>query len=81
MTVQIVLDKKTIEDYLKNAVKQEPKIMVALLVDKVFVHCGHIELIPHYADKPIKPKPRNDQDTENPESESLRGFLIFTAMT
>ena len=76
-----MLDKKAIEDYLKNAVKQETKIMVDLLVDKVFVHCGHIELILHYADKPIKPKPRNGQETENPEGESLRGFLIFTAMT
>ena len=45
MQEQVVLDKKTIADYLKEAVKQEPEMMIDLLVDKVYVHEDRIELI------------------------------------
>ena len=38
MQEQVVLDKKTIADYLKEAVKKEPEMMIDLLVDKVDVH-------------------------------------------
>ncbi len=30
------IDKKTIAEYLKEAVKQEPEMMIDLLVDKVY---------------------------------------------
>ena len=81
MQEQVVLDKKTIEDYLKDGVKQEPEMMIDLLVDKVYVYSDHIELILHYTDQPIKPKPRIDNNDESPEGNNLRGSLIFTAMT
>ena len=80
MQEQVVLDKKTIENYLKEAVKQEPEMMVELLVDKVYVYGDHIELILRYTDAPLKPKPQNDEEDKNPEGENLRGFLIYTAM-
>ena len=38
----------------------------------------HIEIMLHYVDTPIKPKPiEYDKDT-SPEGESLRGSLIYT---
>ena len=80
MQEQVVLDKKTIETYLKEAVKQEPEMMVELLVDKVYVYGDHIELILRYTNAPLKPKPQNDEEDKNPEGENLRGFLIYTAM-
>ena len=48
MQEQVVLDKKTVADYLKDAVKQEPEMMIDLLVDKVYVHEDRIELILNY---------------------------------
>lgn len=78
MQEQVVLDKKTIADYLKEAVKQEPEMMIDLLVDKVYVHEDRIELILNYTGTPPKPKRRIDDKPENPEGESLRGSLIFT---
>ncbi len=78
---QTVLDKETIATYLQDGIKQEPEMMIELLVEKVFVHSDHIEIILHYVDEPIKTKPRIDDKEENPEGESLRGSLIFTAMT
>ncbi len=79
MQEKVVLDKKVIENYLKKAVEKEPEIMIELLVEKVYV-CSddHIEIMLHYVDTPIKPKPiEYDKDT-NPEGESLRGSLIYT---
>lgn len=35
MQEKTVLDKKTIETYLKKAVEQEPEMMIELLVEKV----------------------------------------------
>lgn len=81
MQEQVVLDKKTIEDYLKNGVKQEPEMMIDLLVDKVYVNGDSIELLLHYTDEPIKPKPRIDKIDENPEGQNLRGSLIFKTET
>ena len=81
MQEQVVLDKKTIADYLKDAVKQEPEMMIDLLVDKVYVHEDRIELILNYTGTPPKPKRRIDDKPENPEGESLRGSLIFTTET
>lgn len=78
MQEQVALDKKTIEDYLKNAVKKEPELMIDLLVDKVFVYSDYIELILHYTNEP--PKPRTYKEPENPKGENLRGSLIYTAM-
>ena len=78
MQEQVVLDKKTIADYLKDAGKQEPEMMIDLLVDKVYVHEDRIELILNYTGTPPKPKRRIDDKPENPEGESLRGSLIFT---
>ncbi len=79
MQEQVVLDKKTIEEYLKDGVKQEPEMMVELLVDKVHVYSDdHIELFLHYTDQPIKPKLITDNENENPEGNNLRGSLIFT---
>ena len=51
--------------------------MIELLVEKVYVYSDdHIEIMLHYVDTPIKPKPiEYDKDT-NPEGESLRGSLI-----
>lgn len=72
------MDKKTIADYLKEAVKQESEMMIDLLVDKVYVHEDRIELILHYTGTPPKPKQRIDDKPENPEGKSLRGSLIFT---
>ena len=81
MQEQVVLDKKTIEEYLKDGVKQEPEMMIDLLVDKVYVYGDRIELILHYTDQPIKPKPQIDNNDESPEGNDLRGSLVFTAMT
>lgn len=78
MQEQVVLGKKTIADYLKEAVKQEPEMMIDLLVDKVYVHEDRIELILNYTGTPPKPKRRIDDKPESPEGESLRGSLIFT---
>ncbi len=78
MQEQVVLDKKTIAEYLKEAVKQEPEMMIDLLVDKVYVHEDRIELILNYTGTPPKPKRRIDDKPESPEGESLRGSLIFT---
>ena len=77
MQEKVVLDKKVIENYLKKAVEKEPEIMIELLVEKVYVYSDdHIEIMLHYVDTPIKPKPiEYDKDT-NPEGESLRGSLI-----
>ena len=38
MQEKTVLDKKTIENYLKKAVEQEPEMMIELLVEKVYVY-------------------------------------------
>ena len=80
MQEQVLLDKKTIEKYLENAVQQEPEMMIDLLVDKVYVYRDYIELILHYTNTPTKPKPRIDDIDESPEGESLRGSLIVTTM-
>ena len=78
MQEQVVLDKRTIEEYLKDGVKQEPELMVELLVDKVYVYNDdRIELFLHYTNQPIKPKPLTDNKAEYPEGESLRGTAIF----
>ena len=79
MQEKVVLDKTVIENYLKKAVEKEPEIMIELLVEKVYVYSDdHIEIMLHYVDTPIKPKPiEYDKDT-NPEGESLRGSLIYT---
>ena len=76
---KVVLDKKVIENYLKKAVEKEPEIMIELLIEKVYVYSDdHIEIMLHYVDTPIKPKPiEYDKDT-SPEGESLRGSLIYT---
>lgn len=60
MQEQTVLDKETIAEYLQEGIKHEPEMMIELLVEKVFVHSDHIEIILHYVDEPIKPKPRID---------------------
>ncbi len=79
MQEKVVLDKKVIENYLNKAVEKEPEIMIELLVEKVYVYSDdHIEIMLHYVDTPIKPKPiEYDKDT-TPEGESLRGSLIYT---
>ena len=81
MQEQTVLDKETIAEYLQEGIKHEPEMMIELLVEKVFVHSDHIEIILHYVDEPIKPKPRIDGKEESLEGNDLRGSLIFTAMT
>ena len=81
MQEQTVLDKETIAEYLQEGIKHEPEMMIELLVQKVFVHSDHIEIILHYVDEPIKPKPRIDGKEESLEGNDLRGSLIFTAMT
>lgn len=74
-----VLDKKTIENYLKKAVEQEPEMMIELLVEKVYVYSDdRIEIMLHYVDTPITPKPIEYDKDESPEGESLRGSLIYT---
>ena len=76
---KVVLDKKVIENYLKKAVEKEPEIMIELLVEKVYVYSDdHIEIMLHYVDTPIKPKPIEYDKDESPEGESLRGSLIYT---
>ena len=76
MQEQTVLDKETIAEYLQEGIKHEPEMMIELLVEKVYVHSDHIEIILHY-----KPKPRMDDKEESLEGNDLRGVLIFTAMT
>ena len=66
---------------MQEGIKHEPEMMIELLVEKVFVHSDHIEIILHYVDEPIKPKPRIDGKEESLEGNDLRGSLIFTAMT
>lgn len=78
---QTVLDKETIAQYLQDGIKQEPEMMIELLVEKVFVYSDHIEIILHYVDEPIKTKPRIDDKEESLEGTDLRGVIIFTAMT
>ena len=50
MQEQTVLDKETIAEYLQEGIKHEPEMMIELLVEKVFVHSDHIEIILHYVD-------------------------------
>ena len=58
MQEKTVLEKKAIENYLKKAVEQEPEIMIELLVEKVYVYSDdRIEIMLHYVDTPITPKP------------------------
>ena len=79
MQEKTVLDKKTIETYLKKAVEQEPEMMIELLVEKVYVYSDdRIEIMLHYVDTPITPKPIEYDKDESPEGESLRGSLIYT---
>lgn len=78
MQEQVMLDKKTIENYLKGGVAQEPQMMIDLLVDKIYVHSDRIELILNYTGTSPKPKYRIDNKEESPEGESLRGSLIST---
>ena len=78
MQEKVLLDKKTIESYLKEGVKQEPEMMIDLLVDKVYVYEDHLELILNYIGIKPKPKHRVGERTENPEGKDLRGSLIFT---
>ena len=57
MQEKTVLDKKTIETYLKKAVEQEPEMMIELLVEKVYVYSDdRIEIMLHYVDTPITPQ-------------------------
>ncbi len=77
MKEQIILDKKVIEDYLKDGVSKEPEMMVDLLVEKVYVYSDYIELILHYTNEPIK-TPTAYKNDDSPEGTSLRGALIFT---
>ena len=77
MKKQVVLDRKVIENYLKDAVSKEPEMMIDLLVEKVYVYSDYIELILHYTDEPIK-TPIAYSNNESPEGNSLRGSLIFT---
>lgn len=77
MKKQVVLDRKVIENYLKDAVSKEPEMMIDLLVEKVYVYRDYIELILHYTDEPIK-TPTAYSNNESPEGNSLRGSLIFT---
>ena len=79
MQEKTVLDKKTIENYLKKAVEQEPEMMIELLVEKVYVYSDdRIEIMLHYVDTPITPKPIEYDKDESPEGENLRGSLIYT---
>ena len=79
MQEKTVLDKKTIETYLKKAVEQEPELMIELLVEKVYVYSDdRIEIMLHYVDTPITPKPIEYDKDESPEGESLQGSLIYT---
>ena len=65
--------------YLKKAVEQEPEMMIELLVEKVYVYSDdRIEIMLHYVDTPITPKPIEYDKDESPEGESLRGSLIYT---
>ena len=73
-----MLDKKTIENYLKDGVAQESQMMIDLLVDKIYVYSDRIELILNDTGTLPKPKNRIDDKEESPEGESLRGSLIFT---
>lgn len=60
MQEKTVLDKKTIETYLKKAVEQEPEMMIELLVEKVYVYSDdRIEIMLHYVDTPITPNQLN----------------------
>ena len=79
MQEKVVLDKKVIENYLKKAIEKEPEIMIELLVEKVYVYSDdHIEIMLHYVDTPIKPRPIEYDKDESPEGKSLRGSLIYT---
>ena len=79
MQEKTVLDKKTMETYLKKAVEQEPEMMIELLVEKVYVYSDdRIEIMLHYVDTPITPKPIEYDKDESTEGESLRGSLIYT---
>ena len=79
MQEKTVLEKKAIENYLKKAVEQEPEMMIELLVEKVYVYSDdRIEIMLHYVDTPITPKPIEYDKDESPEGESLRGSLIYT---
>ncbi len=79
MQEKTVLEKKDIESYLKKGVEQEPELMIELLVEKVFVFSDdHIEIMLHYTNTPIKPKPIEYGRDESPEGENLRGALIYT---
>ena len=77
MKEQVILDKKVIENYLKDAVSKEPEMMIDLLVEKVYVYSDYIEIILHYTDEPIK-TPTSYSNEESLEGISLRGSLIYT---
>jgi len=65
-------------NYLKNAVQEEPAMMIELLVDKVYVYLDRIEIILNYTGEPTKPKPRIDHIDDNPDGiQSHRGFVIY----
>lgn len=82
MQEQVLIEKKDIENYLKNAVKEEPEMMIELLVDKVYVYLDRVEIILKYTNEPIKPKPRIENKDDNPDGiQSHRGFVIFEAHT
>lgn len=81
MQEKVLLDKKTIADYLQKGVSEEPQMMIESLVEKVYVHSDHIELILHYVNEPNNPKPRIDEIDGLPEGQNLRGFLIFRTTT
>lgn len=69
MQEKTVLDKKTIETYLKKAVEQEPELMIELLVEKVYVYSDdRIEIMLHYVDTPITPRRLYMQVSKSSES-------------
>lgn len=82
MQEQVLVEKRDIENYLKNGVKEEPEMMVELLVDKVYVYDDRIEVILKYIGNSKKPKPRIDNNDKNPDgTQSHRGFVIYKTFT
>ena len=64
------------EKYLKNGAKENPQMMLDLLVEKVFVHNDKIELLLKYTSEP---KPTSPDDEDNKHPPEYRVVFIFRA--
>jgi len=69
-----------VENYIKHALKENPALMINLLVEKVYVYPEKIEIIIKYTTTPKRPPNianSGDKDDKAPEDiKSLRGTFI-----